>query len=245
MTVQDLREWIALMESAGELRKVQGADSDIELGVIVDQFQRRMELPAVLFDEIKGYPKGFRVLANTLTSTRRIALTLRLPAESSKMELVQAWRKYAKQYPKIPPRWVSNGPVNENVRKGKDVDLTMFPAPKWHERDGNRYIGTGCLVIQKDPDTNWVNVGVYREAVQVIESETGLPVPATAEIVIEGRIPRDETRDEGPFGEWLGYYASGRRPAPIIKIDAIRYRNNPIIMGNLPATPPNDDTYYR
>ncbi len=61
MAVQDLRDWIALMESAGELRKVQGADSDIELGVIVDQFQRRMELPAVLFDEIKGYPKGFRV----------------------------------------------------------------------------------------------------------------------------------------------------------------------------------------
>src|SRR5437867_2068125 len=123
MAVQDLRDWIALMESAGELRKVQGADSDIELGVIVDQFQRRMELPAVLFDEIKGYPKGFRVLANTLTSTRRIALTLRLPAESSKMELVQAWRKYAKQYPKIAPRWVSDGPVNENIRRGKVVGL--------------------------------------------------------------------------------------------------------------------------
>ena len=313
MAVQDLRDWIALMESAGELRKVQGADSDIELGVIVDQFQRRMELPAVLFDEIKGYPKGFRVLANTLTSTRRIALTLRLPAESSKMELVQAWRKYAKQYPKIAPRWVSDGPVNENIRRGKDVDLTIFPAPKWHEHDGNRYIGTGCIVVQKDPDSNWVNVGVYRvavhdektaglyispgkhgrlimekywargqdcpvvvsvghdpmlffvagleipygvselevagglkgEAVQVIESDTGLPLPATAEIVIEGRIPRDETRDEGPFGEWLGYYASGRNPAPVIKIDAIRYRNDPIIMGNLPAIPPNDDTYYR
>jgi len=203
--------------------------------------------------------------------------------------------------------------VNEIVREGKDVDLTLFPAPKWHEHDGNRYIGTGCLVIQKDPETDWVNVGVYRvavhdektagiyispgkhgrlimekywargqdcpvvvsvgqdpslffvagieipygvseldvvgglrgEAVQVIESKHGLPIPATAEIVIEGRIPKDETRDEGPFGEWLGYYASGRRPAPIIKIDAIRYRNNPIIMGNLPAIPPNDDTYYR
>jgi len=165
MPVQDLRDWIALMESAGELRKVQGADSDVELGVIVDQYQRRMELPALLFDEIKGYPKGFRVLANTLTSTRRIALTLRLPAESSKMELVQSWRQYAKQYPRIPPRWVSDGPVNENIQKGNDVDLTIFPAPKWHEDDGNRYIGTGCLVIQKDPDTDWVNVGVYRVAV--------------------------------------------------------------------------------
>src|SRR5947199_4533091 len=165
MSIQDLRDWIALMDSAGELRKVHGADSDVELGVIVDQYQRRMELPALLFDEIKGYPKGFRVLANTFTSARRIALTLKLPAGSGKMDLVQAWRKYAREYPKIAPRWVSDGPVNENIRRGKDVDLTAFPAPKWHEHDGNSYIGTGCIVVQKDPDSNWVNVGVYRVAV--------------------------------------------------------------------------------
>src|SRR5262249_5689624 len=127
MSVQDLRDWITMVDSAGELRKVHGADCDVELGTIVDQYQRRMEFPALLFDEIKGYPKGFRVLANTLTSTRRIALTLRLPVESSKMELVQAWRKYAKEYPKIAPRWVSDGPVNENIRRGKGVDLTIFP----------------------------------------------------------------------------------------------------------------------
>ena len=42
MAIQDLRDWIALMESAGELRKVHGADSDVELGVIVDQYQRRI-----------------------------------------------------------------------------------------------------------------------------------------------------------------------------------------------------------
>src|SRR5439155_1421340 len=117
MAIQDLRDWIALMDCAGGLRKGRGADSDVELGVIVDQYQRRMELPALLFDEIKGYPKGFRVLANTFTSSRRIALTLKLPAESSKMEPVHAWRKYAKGYPKIAPRWVSEGPVNENIRK--------------------------------------------------------------------------------------------------------------------------------
>src|SRR5207253_9075832 len=163
-----------------------GVDSDVELGVIVDQYQRRMELPALLFDEIKGYPKGFRVLANTLTSTRRIALTLQLPIDTGKMELVQAWRKYAKEYPKIAPRCVSDGPVNENIRRGKDVDLTMFPAPKWHEHDGNRYIGTGCLVIQTDPDTNWVNVGVYRVAVHD-EKTAGLYIsPGThARVTVE------------------------------------------------------------
>ena len=310
----DLREWIETMDTHGELRTVYKADWDVELGVIVDQYQRRMNLPALLFDEIKGYPKGFRVLANTLTSTKRIALTLGLPAESSEMELVHAWRRFSKENSLVPPQIVQEGPVNENLQRGDDVDLLAFPAPKWHQKDGNRYIGTGCVVIQKDPDNDWVNVGVYRvavhdkktaglyispgkhgrlimekywargedcpvavsvghdmslffvagleiphgvnefdvagglkgEPVQVIQSEiTGLPIPATGEIVIEGKIPPHETRDEGPFGEWLGYYAGGRRPAPIIKIEAIRHRNEPIIIGNLPARPPNDDTYYR
>lgn len=34
--------------------------------------------------------------------------------------------------------------------------------PRWHERDGGRYIGTGHVVITRDPDKGWVNVGCYR-----------------------------------------------------------------------------------
>ncbi len=79
----DLREWIETMDTQGELRTVRGVDWDVELGVIVDQYQRRMNLPALLLDEIKGHSKGFRVLANTLTSTKRIALTLGLPPETA------------------------------------------------------------------------------------------------------------------------------------------------------------------
>lgn len=55
----DLREWIETMDTQGELRTVRGVDWDVELGVIVDQYQRRMNLPALLFDEIKGHSKGF------------------------------------------------------------------------------------------------------------------------------------------------------------------------------------------
>ena len=48
----DLREWIETMDAQGELRTARGVDWDVELGVIVDQYQRRMNLPALLFDEI-------------------------------------------------------------------------------------------------------------------------------------------------------------------------------------------------
>jgi UbiD family decarboxylase len=68
---------------------------------------------------------------------------------------------------------------------------------------------------------------------------TGLPIPATAEIAIEGFIPSPDERVEleGPFGEWTGYYAHGRRPETVIEVAAIYYRNDPIIYGSPPVRP--------
>lgn len=83
--------------------------------------------------------------------------------------------------------------------------------------------------------------GLRGEPVEVMRGPvTGLPLPATAEIVLEGEIvpPEVETRPEGPFGEWLGYYASGERPEPAFRVKAILHRNNPIIQGNPPSVLP-------
>src|SRR5262245_34273373 len=99
MAFRDLREWLAAIEAGGDVRVVNGAHWDVELGTIVDQYQRRMGLPALLFDNIVDYPQGYRILANTLTSTRRIALTLGLPLESTEKALVQAWRRHGGDYP--------------------------------------------------------------------------------------------------------------------------------------------------
>ena len=64
---------------------------------------------------------------------------------------------------------------------------------------------------------------------------TDLPIPATAEAVLEGEIlpPRSGTAIEGPFGEMGGYYGDAS-PASLIKIHAVLYRNDPIIMGSPP-----------
>jgi 4-hydroxy-3-polyprenylbenzoate decarboxylase len=70
-------------------------------------------------------------------------------------------------------------------------------------------------------------------------------VPATAEIVIEGEIPPNELRSEGPFGEWTGYYASNERDEPVIHVHSIIHRDDPIVLGCLPGKPPNDNTYFR
>src|SRR5207249_1495519 len=69
---------------------------------------------------------------------------------------------------------------------------------------------------------------------------TGLPLPASAEIVIEGFCPppSQETRLEGPFGETIGYYASTPDQRPVIRVEAVHYRRDPILVGSPPLRPP-------
>ncbi len=150
---QDLRAWLALMQDAGELVTVTGADRDEEIGGIVDIYQRTMGAPAVMFEDIPGFPPRHRVVANILTSVRRINLTLGISAETSEMDLVRYWRNYMKNPETIPPVTVESGPLLENVATSADIDILKIPTPKWHEHDGGRYIGTGCMVIMRHPDT--------------------------------------------------------------------------------------------
>src|SRR3954464_10727504 len=159
---QDLRTWLDAMEAAGEIQHVKGANREAEIGGIVDFYQRATGNKAVMFDDIPGYPTGYRVIANILTSLKRIKLTLGLPPETSSMELIGFWRKYMKEAKTFPPVDVPTGLLMQNVMHGADVDLLKIPAPKWHEHDGGYYIGTGCMVVMRHPDTGWINYGAYR-----------------------------------------------------------------------------------
>ena len=69
---------------------------------------------------------------------------------------------------------------------------------------------------------------------------TGLPLPAHAEIILEGELlpPSHETLPEGPFGEFTGYYAADARPCPVMEVSAIHHRDDPILLGSPPMKPP-------
>ena len=166
MVTQDLRSWIAKMDAAGEIRHISGADREEEIGGIVDFYQRKTGNPAVLFDDVPGYPKGHRVLANILTSIRRIHLTLGNDGNAGPLDLVHYWRRYMKQAKSIPPVTVRSSALFENVTEGKAIDLFKIPVPKWHELDGGCYIGTGDMVVMKHRDTGWINYGAYRVQAQ-------------------------------------------------------------------------------
>lgn len=67
-----------------------------------------------------------------------------------------------------------------------------------------------------------------------------LPVPATAEIVIEGYIDPTETVLEGPFGEYPGYYGEVPEHSPVMHVTAVTHRRNPIFQGSLEGHPINE-----
>jgi 4-hydroxy-3-polyprenylbenzoate decarboxylase len=82
---------------------------------------------------------------------------------------------------------------------------------------------------------------IRNKPVQVIKAKaTGLPIPVNAEIAVEGFSYPNESKLEGPFGEWTGTYGSEAREEPFVKVSTLYYRNDPIILGS----PPSKGVYF-
>lgn len=308
MAFESLGEFIDAADKVGEVLHVNGADLELDVGGLTE-LTAEQNGPMVVFDNFAGYPAGFRVAANANRTLRRFALAMGLPLDIHPLELLRRWRDKRGDSKPIPARVVKDGPVLAHVQEGGAVNIETFPAPRWHPGDGGRYIGTQDMVIVRDPEQGWVNMGCYRAMVQrrdrvslwinpqkhgrilaqkywragkaapvavVFGSEpvtwmtasmsppfgtseyelagayrgsavdvvelplTKLPVPAQAEIVIEGEIPpeSEETAVEGPFGEWPGYYTH-QGPEAVVRIKRIYYRDNPIVAGAPPLRPIN------
>ena len=89
--------------------------------------------------------------------------------------------------------------------------------------------------------------GLKGQPIEVMRGpNTGLPIPARAEIVIEGICYPGEMADEGPFGEWAGYYANRGVlpvPEPVVHVKRVMYRNEPIMTSAHPARPMHDTSF--
>ena len=192
----DLRDFLAAVEEGGELKTVAGAHWDKEIGAVTEVLYREKvdRAPLLLFDEVPGYKKGFRCLYGMLGSPFRLALGMGIdPAGSDdRRAMLDAYRERIKKYEPIPPNVVTEAPILENIDRDDDVDLTKFPVPVHHEKDGGRYIGTACGVITKDPDTGRVNVGTYRVMLNGKNIATSYISNGK-----QGRIQRDKYLKEG------------------------------------------------
>jgi 4-hydroxy-3-polyprenylbenzoate decarboxylase len=163
MSYRDLREWLKQVDDFGELKTVEGANWNLEIGAITEMARKESKTaPCIVFDSIKDYPKGHRLAVGLLNSIKRVALTTDMPLDLPPMEFVRAWRQRIKDMKPIPPNVVKDGAFMENVWEEKDVDLLSFPTPRYNVGDGGRYIGTGHITISRDPEEGWVNLGTYR-----------------------------------------------------------------------------------
>jgi 4-hydroxy-3-polyprenylbenzoate decarboxylase len=307
---EDLRGFIDRVETLGALRRINGADPNAELGGITEVAAGRPDCPALLFDNIKGYPSGFRVFTNATVSPQRAALALGIDPRLRPLDALKEWKTRRTSLTMHKPVVAGRARFLENSRADHKVDVGHFPAPLWHKSDGGPFIGSGSIVVMRDPDSGWINASIYRVQVHardrvtiqfdhpgrhgaliarkywdqgkpcpiaivngpdpalfvagfeylpegVSEYEfagaikarpievvpgprTGLPIPAAAEIVLEGELlPMAEASlPEGPFGEFTGYYAAEKRPAPVMRVDAMHWRHDPVLLGSPPMKPP-------
>lgn len=83
--------------------------------------------------------------------------------------------------------------------------------------------------------------GVLRRRASPVGRATSvdLPVPAEAEMVIEGTVSASETAPEGPYGDHTGYY-NGVEPFPVMTVSAVTSRRDPIYLSTYTGRPPDE-----
>lgn len=151
--------------------------------------------------------------------------------------------------------YVNVGTYRVQVHDGKTVGLFMIPgkhgnliAQKYWAKGDPCPVAIACGVPPSMILASAVGIpwgmgefeflgGLLGQPVPVaMGSVTGLPIPAFAELVLEGYAPPPDHAShlEGPFGEWPGYYASGAQGGPVVQIKSIYHRDDPIITGDPP-----------
>ena len=146
---KDMRTWIAELEAAGELIRIdKPVDPLTQMGSLLYQCREK----ALLFEKL---PHGWRSLGQAPANVRLAALAFGA-TEETVIPLVAE-----KLGTRIAPVMVATGPVNDVKLKKGEFDLTQMPVHVAGQRDGGPVIGSG-LMVTKDPDTGQRNVSFHR-----------------------------------------------------------------------------------
>ncbi len=142
--------------------------------------------------------------------------------------------------------------LGSQIIKGKHGDMHMkkyqargelMPAAYVVGTDPVLFLASSTLVSSQ-VDEYEVAGALRSQPVPVFKSDlTGLTLPATAEIIAEGWIDPNELMEEGPFGEYTGYYSGNMGkdyPKPVLRIKRILHRNKPIMWSTTVGKPIND-----
>ena len=180
MKYKDLRDFLAQLESQGELKRITTEiDPRLEMTEICDRVLKAGG-PAILFEHPKGHT--ISVLGNLFGTPRRVAMGMgqesvaalrgvgELLAALKEPEppkgLKDAWDKFPvlKQVLNMAPKVVSSAPCQEIVWEGKDVDLGRLPIQTCWPGDAGPLITWG-LTVTRGPHKTRQNLGIYRQQV--------------------------------------------------------------------------------
>jgi 4-hydroxy-3-polyprenylbenzoate decarboxylase len=183
----DLRQWIAALDRAGELKRIETqVDPILEIAEISDRVSKSKEPkpggPALLFQNLKGHA-GSQLLINQFGSESRMKLALGVDSLDEiatrirmfmdvkspqgfldKVKMLPMLAEAGKFFPKI----VSSGPCKEVIKRD-NFSLLDFPILQCWPQDAGRFITLPC-VVTRDPNTGKRNVGMYR--LQVFDERT-------------------------------------------------------------------------
>jgi len=185
----DLRQWIAALERAGELKRIQTeADPILEIAEITDRVSKGRDAkgsaggPALLFQNVKGHP-GSQLLINQFGSEARMKLALGVDsfdqiADRMRMFMdvksPQGFLDKLKMLPlltevgKFFPKTVPTGPCKEVIQRD-NFSLLDFPILRCWPQDAGRFITLPC-VTTRGPKSGKRNLGMYR--MQVYDERT-------------------------------------------------------------------------
>ena len=180
MKYHDLRDFVAQLESIGELKRISvEVDPRFEMTEICDRVLRAGG-PAILFEKPKGH--ALPVLANLFGTPRRVALGMGQESVEALREvgkllaylkepeppkgLKDAWDKLPvlKQVLNMAPKVVSSAPCQEIVWEAQDVDLSRLPIQHCWPGDVAPLITWG-LTVTRGPNKSRQNLGIYRQQV--------------------------------------------------------------------------------
>ncbi len=189
MPFDDLRQWIAAMERAGQLKRIQTeADPILEVAEITDRISKSRDAkgnaggPALLFQNLKGHP-GAQLLINQFGSDARMKLAVGVSSYEEigarirmfmDIKSPQGFLDKLKMLPllteasKFFPRTIPTGPCKEVIKRD-NFSLLDFPVLQCWPKDGGRFITLPC-VTTRDPKSGKRNLGMYR--MQVYDERT-------------------------------------------------------------------------
>jgi len=123
---------------------------------------------------------------------------------------------------------------------------TRIPAAAYCGCDMMHFVAAASMV-PRGMDEYDVIGGVMGEPVEIFKSDmTGLPLPAHAEVILEGEIELDPSKwkMEGPLGEYVGYYGvstgGGAKPKPWFDVKRVYRRKKPIWVASTVGRPVGD-----